>query len=173
MAHLPPLAQPGRPAPGGPPVGVAQIDPIERQEQPKVHPKERGEITEAAVIATLIEYRYSVSVPFGDNQRYDLIVDDGTALHRVQVKTARDEALGESIAFRTSSQHCITAKRTTYEGQIEAFIAYLPRTRTCYWIPIDECLGRDKMLRLVPARNNQRHGVRMAADYELRPNLRT
>ena len=39
--------------------------------------------------AALIEAGYAVSKPFGENQRYDLVIDDGETLARVQVKTGR------------------------------------------------------------------------------------
>lgn len=135
-----------------------------------MHPKERGELTEAIVIARLIEYGYFVSLPFGDNQRYDLVVDDRVSLHRVQVRTARDGKSYGSIAFNTVSTHPLSGKKTGYAGQIEAFIAYHPPTRIFYWIPIGECAGSPFVMRISPARNNQKSGIRLAADYELRRN---
>jgi hypothetical protein len=54
-----------------------------------VNSKAKGEISEGHAIAQLLTHRYAPSMPFGDNQRYDLIVDDGERLWRAQVKTAR------------------------------------------------------------------------------------
>lgn len=135
----------------------------------KKKPKEIGEISEAAALAILIEYGYSVSLPFGDNQRYDMIIDDGRKLHRVQVKTARNRTEG-SIVFNTSSTHPISGKVTLYAGQIEAFLVYYPRLRSVYWVPLSECTGPQKALRLLPTKNNQKDGVKWARDYELKPN---
>ena len=38
--------------------------------------KDKGDIAEAFVTARLLEMGNSVSKPFGDNQRYDIIVDN-------------------------------------------------------------------------------------------------
>ncbi len=42
--------------------------------------KQVGDETEARIIAALIGEGYSVSVPFGDNDRCDLVLDTGTEL---------------------------------------------------------------------------------------------
>ncbi len=47
----------------------------------------KGDETEAAILSRLMELGLSVSVPFGDSDRYDLVVDDGRCLYRVQCKT--------------------------------------------------------------------------------------
>lgn len=49
--------------------------------------KSVGERSEAAILNWLIQLGYAVSIPFGNNQRYDLIADDGKGLIRVQCKT--------------------------------------------------------------------------------------
>ncbi|MFE6362946.1 group I intron-associated PD-(D/E)XK endonuclease [Streptomyces sp. NPDC057806] len=135
----------------------------------KLSPKARGELTEAIVLAKLIEYAYSVSLPFGDNRRYDMIVDDGSRLHRVQVKTARDGRNAGTIEFHTVSTHPLSGRKTRYDGQIEAFIAYHPGTHAFYWVPIAECTGNVFRLRTAPAKNNQVYGTRLAEPYRLRP----
>ncbi|MEV7684493.1 group I intron-associated PD-(D/E)XK endonuclease [Streptomyces bungoensis] len=134
-------------------------------------PKARGELTEAIVLAKLIEYGYRVSLPFGDNCRYDLIVDDGRRLHRVQVKTARDGRNPGTLEFSTVSHHPLSGKRTKYHGQIEAFIAFHPKSGDFYWVPVEDCTGNYFCLRVVPARNNQVSGTRPAAPYRLRSAL--
>lgn len=45
-------------------------------------------------IAWFVENHYVVSVPLNDNQPYDIIVDDGNGLKRVQVKTTRYKQKG-------------------------------------------------------------------------------
>jgi phage-related protein len=134
----------------------------------KLSPKARGELTEAIVLAKLIEYGYSVSMPFGDNRRYDMVVDDGRQLHRVQVKTARDGERAGTIEFNTASVHPISGRKTRYTGQIEAFVAYHPGTHTFYWVPVLDCHGDRLTLRIAPAKNGQTTGTRLAEPYVLR-----
>ncbi len=53
------------------------------------HPKDKGDRTTLAVMLALRECGYAVLVPFGENTRYDLVIDDGQDLARVQCKTGR------------------------------------------------------------------------------------
>jgi hypothetical protein len=50
--------------------------------------KVAGDITEAVVLAEFLRAGFPVCVPFGDNQRYDLVVEAGGRFLRVQCKTA-------------------------------------------------------------------------------------
>lgn len=49
--------------------------------------KKQGDLGVAIAIAYYTKKGYAVSIPLGDNTRYDLIIDDGTRLLKVQVKT--------------------------------------------------------------------------------------
>src|SRR4051812_14037160 len=53
------------------------------------HPKEVGDRTTLAIMLALHESGYQVSTPFGENTRYDLVLDDGARLLRLQCKTGR------------------------------------------------------------------------------------
>ena len=48
-----------------------------------------GDMSELEAARALARAGYLVSKPLGDSHRYDLIIDDGTVLSRVQVKTGR------------------------------------------------------------------------------------
>jgi hypothetical protein len=50
--------------------------------------KQRGEMAEAAFLAKAAGLGFRVSKPWGESSRYDLIVDNGRKLLRVQVKSA-------------------------------------------------------------------------------------
>lgn len=51
-------------------------------------PKNQGELGVADAVAWFTRAGWTVAVPLVDNQRYDLVADDGATLHRVQVKTS-------------------------------------------------------------------------------------
>jgi hypothetical protein len=51
--------------------------------------KSIGDLSEMAVALALARTGYLVSRPVGENRRYDLIIDKGGVLSRVQVKTGR------------------------------------------------------------------------------------
>jgi hypothetical protein len=64
-----------------------------------VNSKDRGDETEARAIREFVSSGHSVSIPFGDNDKYD----DGRSLYRVQCKTAWKNK-PETIRFNTHSQ---------------------------------------------------------------------
>ena len=51
--------------------------------------KQQGNIGIGQALAYFTGLKWTVSIPLNDSQDYDLIVDDGSTLHRVQVKTTK------------------------------------------------------------------------------------
>jgi len=70
------------------------------------HPKDVGDRTTLAVMLALRDAGFAISVPFGENTRYDLVIDDGVRLLRVQCKTGR--LRNGSIFFATCSTSATT-----------------------------------------------------------------
>lgn len=110
--------------------------------------KTKGDVTEAMVIYELASRGYAISIPFGDNQKYDLIVDDDGALHRIQCKTAWTTSFG-TIRFNTHSQTTRGGEyhQTTYFGDIDAFAVWYPTNRQMYWIDINDAPASQMDLR--------------------------
>lgn len=133
------------------------------------HPKRIGDRTTLAVMLALTDSGYDVAVPFGENTRYDLIVDDGVQLLRVQCKTGRIR--GGAIEFPTASSyyHHPNEKPTQrhYRGQVDVFAVYCRHTSGVYLIPIDVLPLDRAYLRIDPPANGQRRRIRFAADYEV------
>jgi hypothetical protein len=134
------------------------------------HPKEIGDRTTLAAMLALREVGFEISVPFGENTRYDLIIDDGKRLARVQCKTGRLRS--GAVVFRTSSTyghhpHPKVLKRD-YLNEIEFFAVFCPETRGVYLIPIDDVDTRSMaLLRVEKPRNGQKRRIRLAAHYEI------
>ena len=128
--------------------------------------KQIGDISQIKVMTRFLQKEHSVSVPFGDNQRYDLIFDDGK-LHTVQCKTGRIK--DNAITFPTASTYAHRGgKRKNYLNEVDFFGVYCPDNDMVYLIPIEavkEC-GAAATLRLVPTKNNQTKGIRYAKDFE-------
>jgi len=134
------------------------------------HSKAIGDRTTLAVMQALQTTGYAVSVPFGENVRYDLVIDDGETLRRVQCKTGR---LREgAIRFATCScygHHLRPSEsRRDYHGQVDCFAVHCPETDGVYLIPIEDLPVRvQAALRVDPSRNGQRKYIRFAATYEI------
>ena len=60
----------------------------------RANPREQGEIGLSIAISWFGRSGYAVLVPLCDNQPYDLIVDDGERLARVEVKTTTRRTRG-------------------------------------------------------------------------------
>jgi hypothetical protein len=122
------------------------------------HPKDVGDRTTLAVMAALREAGFLISVPFGENTRYDLVIDDGVRLGRVQCKTGRLRCGAVRFAaFSTYAHHPKPrVVRRSYLGQIDYWGVHCPDTDRVYLIPLaDAALRRQIARRVDPPRNNQ------------------
>jgi hypothetical protein len=136
------------------------------------HPKAKGNKSTLAIMLALSEAGYELLVPFGENTRYDLVIDDGVRLARVQCKTGRLRR--GSVVFNSCSSYAHHPNprmvKRDYQGQIDFFGVFCPETRKSYLVPIADVTTKySAMLRVDPPRNNQRIGVRLAADFEIQP----
>jgi hypothetical protein len=133
------------------------------------HPKDVGDRTTLAIMLALHESGYQVSTPFGENTRYDLVLDDGARLLRLQCKSGRMRLGAVEFATASSYAHHPNEKRTQrhYRGQIDAFAVYCRETRGVYLIPIEELPLDRAYLRVLQPQNGQRKRVRFAAEYEI------
>ena len=121
-----------------------------------------GEVSEGIVLAHLLKSGRTVLLPFGNNQRYDLVVDEDGTFVRVQVKTGRLER--GCVVFNTSSVNGFTGKRTTYAGTADVFMVYCPATGGVYRVPVAECGASMMSLRVDPAAKNW-STIHWAKDY--------
>jgi hypothetical protein len=126
----------------------------------------RGNAAEARVLAEFVRLGFDVLVPFGGGQPYDLGVHiAGSRFLRVQCKTAWLVDHG-CLAFNCrSTDH--GRGRVPYDGLADLFAVHLPPTDAVYLLPVAAVPGHVGRMRLVPAKNNQRRGVRLAADFEI------
>jgi hypothetical protein len=135
--------------------------------KPKRNTKLVGDTSELRVLAALVEAGYRVWLPFGENHRADIVMeDDARRLYRVQVKTGR--LRGGVIAYSCSSSHAHRNGGTRpYFGEIDYLAVYCPQTKKVYLLPEQELTATKAHLRLLPTRNNMAKGIRWAAQFEL------
>lgn len=132
----------------------------------KRNTKKIGDISELHAIVALTKLGYKVLLPFGENQRYDFVIDDGETFSRVQVKTG--QLRGDVILYSCSSSHAHRGGTTRpYFGQIEYLAVYCPGTEKVYLLPEKELTATRAHLRLSPPRNNMVKTIRWASDFEL------
>ncbi len=137
------------------------------------HTKVLGDRTTAHVLARLMEVYDSVLLPFGENQRYDLVAEtaEGGFL-RIQCKTGRLRRGRIGFHACSSSYHHPNKpdrdfKRQHYRGQADFFGVYCPETMAVYLVPVEDVGKVRGFLRVTPPRNNQSKKIRWASDYQI------
>lgn len=136
------------------------------------HPKAVGDASAAMVLARLVQAGKEILVPFGENQRYDLVIDEGDKFIRVQCKTGR--VRNGAIWFPTCSStyhhpnnQGIRFYQHYYRGDAELFGGYCPDNDSVYLVPVEEVGIREAALRIEPIKNSQAKRIRWARDYHL------
>ena len=146
--------------------GYIPLD-VKSQGDDGYNPKQVGEVSEIKCIAKFVELNIPVSKPFGDNQRYDFIIENSKGkLLKIQCKTARMKENG-AFVFSTRSTNWNKKKHRNYIGEIDGFCAYLRELDKIYLYKIDNNKTIITM-RLIEALNNNIYNIRMAEDYELK-----
>ncbi len=125
----------------------------------------RGDVTEAAVLATLVRSGLSVLLPFCADEPYDLVVDarDG-AFVRLQCKTARITRPGLLVFNSFSTDHGGGAR--SYVGRADVFGVFCPAIDRVFVVPVRDTARSKTSLRLEAARNGQERRIRYADDYD-------
>jgi hypothetical protein len=126
---------------------------------------DRGNISESIVMTAYLQAGFNVAIPFGAGAPYDLIVDAGTGLYRIQVKTGwlRKGCILYKTKRRVREAHPYATRRYT-ESEVDYFAIYYPLTDSLYVVPFKVCSGTG-CLRLDSVRNGQQKLIRWASDF--------
>ncbi|GGM58137.1 hypothetical protein J2752_001084 [Halarchaeum rubridurum] len=130
-----------------------------------MEPHRKGDLTEAIVIAELKRRGIPVSVPFGDNERYDLLAeDDDGEVWQIQVKTGHFD--GECVVFRGYSTHTNASGNTrkSYDGDVDYFLVHCDEVDGLYLVP-ESAVGSNMSLRVAEAKQDHRT-INWATDYD-------
>ncbi|MFC4406443.1 group I intron-associated PD-(D/E)XK endonuclease [Haloarchaeobius iranensis] len=134
-----------------------------------MNPSRRGDETEAILLARLLDCGCSVSVPFGDSDRYDLLVDDDGYLFRVQCKTG--SWVNGTVQFKLYSSTVADGERVDADytaEEVDAFAVYAPETDGAYWVPMAETGTGEMRLRVEdPHPEAPRSRVNWASEHRL------
>ena len=128
--------------------------------------KSIGNIGEAKVLCKFVELGIPIYLPFGDNERSDLIADFNGKLNRIQVKTSIKAEDGKMIFDLTSStmhrSNGVKHKYTTKE--VDYFACYNIARDKIFLIPVDEprC---SITIRYEKPKNGQISGVNFEEDF--------
>lgn len=127
----------------------------------------KGNLTELQCISKFYELGYSVSIPYGENSRYDFIADIDGILIRVQVKTSSTKDDGYSYMFscRSSRSNGHRSINRKYDkSEIDYFATFIKDR--CYLIPVEEC-SNSKTIRFNDTFNGQMKNLNYESNYRL------
>ena len=127
--------------------------------------REKGNLTEAKILAALVAAGYMVSIPFDDGHKYDFVIDDSVNIRRVQCKTGRVK--NGALLFNSYSQSGNGATKQGYHGLADLFAVLNPENDEVYLVPVERFGAAGVSLRLIPTLSGQIQKVNWAVDYRL------
>ena len=126
--------------------------------------KKKGAIAETKVLAYLIERGFNVSIPWGEDVRYDLVSEKDGVFKRIQIKYVTPKN-GCLVVFLRSANNWNTIKYTVKDIDITA--VYDPKNDKIYFIPITMFSNNSRInLRLLVPKNNQKKNVIWASEFQ-------
>ena len=125
----------------------------------------KGNLVELQCIMKFISMGFECSTPYGNQAKYDILVDTGKEILRIQCKKSHWVDNKKSIMFSAISQ-TVNTKKITKHKYTNDDIDYFA---TCwedkvYLIPVEEC-STSKSLRIAPREEKTPPSVNMAEDY--------
>ena len=129
--------------------------------------KSIGNIGEAKVLCKFVELGIPVYLPFGDNEKSDLIAEFNNKLNRIQVKTSVKAENGKMIFDLVSSTTHRTngCKHKYTSDEIDYFACYNLQRDKLFLIPITETPNTAITIRYEESRNGQTKGIHFEEDF--------
>lgn len=123
--------------------------------------KRVGSASEAVCLAKFTSLGWTVLIPWGDNDRYDLVIDRGDGFQTIQVKTGR--LVKGCIMFNAygTTGRVGNGVERGYKSEVDYFAVVFDEK--VYLVPVDE-VGTKPMLRVEPALSRM-PTIRWAKDY--------
>lgn len=136
--------------------------------------KQKGIITELQCLTYFSQYGFNVCIPYGENSKYDFIIDVNHHLLRIQVKTCNgflnSDGQLAGIEFFSKSTHSNTNKTVTkyYTSEdIDYFATFWEDN--VYLVPVNECSSKKRLWFVKPKGNNSNSCI--AKNYTLEKQL--
>ena len=114
--------------------------------------KERGEWAELCFMAKAAGMGLSVSKPYGESRRYDVLVEAGGRIMRVQVKSTLYRRRGKEYSLNVMGP----GRKGYKKGTVDFFAVYLIPEDSWYIIPYG-VLGKKLTLHFCPGGGRQKY----------------
>jgi len=104
-----------------------------------IHTKTKGNIAETFVLANLIKEGFTVSIPYGENSRYDLIIETKNGLKKIQIKyiSKRKDRGYYVLPLKSVRANKNRNRIIPYTSdQVDFMIGYCIDNNSCYIVPM-------------------------------------
>lgn len=130
------------------------------------NPKQIGDNSCINIMACFSNDNRVILMPFGDNQRYDLVVEENGRFITVQCKTGRITKTG--FLFQTSSSNWNSGKISKYTNEVDIFAVYLRENKKVYIFNVNNCLSTTCSVRFKESvyRNNKIPKIAINHEYQ-------
>lgn len=129
--------------------------------------KSIGNIGEVKTISKFVELGFPVYLPFGDNEKADLIAEFNGKLNKIQVKTSVKAENGVvKFDLTSSTTHRKNGVKHIYTNQeIDYFACYNLSRDKVYLIKVDNAPNTMLTIRYEMSSNGQTKSIRLEKDY--------
>lgn len=116
--------------------------------------KQIGNIAEIAFIYECVKRNNIVSIPYGDNARYDFIIEHNNKLIKIQVKHMKNHK--DFYIFSCKSQNWNKGPIKNYKNDVDYIFGYCKDDNIWVLVPIKEANNSSMTIRKTLTRNNQK-----------------
>lgn len=107
--------------------------------------KAKGELAEIRFLEKTASLGYVACKPFGDNARFDFLVEARGRLSRVQVKSGWTKKLWGSYWVRVGGSGFLTGPHLYTKDEIDFIAAYAAAIETWYIIPVEAVVTKHQI----------------------------
>lgn len=133
----------------------------------KITTNMKGQLAVSKAELRAFELGYLPSRPLFD-ARYDLVIDDGKKLSRLQIKYADGKPTNTDGAVVVRLEYTDRRKNSyTYQNdEVDGLVVYIPKIDKLCLLPKSVFINKKKIsIRIGKSKNNQKKGVIAAEDY--------
>lgn len=117
-----------------------------------VNTKSVGNKAESVILSCFVKHNIPVLLPFGDNEKYDLVIDINGRFQSVQVKNR----LLKEGKIMVDLRHRIGVKRIKYEtyfNKVDFIAVWCEKINRCFLMPLER-IGKKTSITLDKPKNN-------------------